>query len=124
MQNNANNQRLIPTIRWIAEGHAGDPIEALDLRLTPMLRRIAAGGTLADAAASAGIAYRSAWGLFDEAERVLRAPLLELSRGRGARLAPLGRALIDRDREAQAWLDRRQEAFAVALPTAQDAAGA
>ena len=124
MQNNANNQRLIPTIRWIAEGHAGDPIEALDLRLTPMLRRIAAGGTLADAAASAGIAYRSAWGLFDEAERVLRAPLLELSRGRGARLAPLGRALIDRDREAQAWLDRRQDAFAVTLPTAQDAAGA
>jgi len=90
----------------------------------PMLRRIAAGGTLADAAGAAGIAYRSAWGLFDAAERVLRAPLLELSRGRGARLAPLGRALLDRDREAQAWLDRRQDAFAVALPTAQDAAGA
>jgi molybdate transport repressor ModE-like protein len=89
----------------------------------PMLRRVAAGGTLADAAAAAGIAYRSAWGLFDEAERVLRAPLIELSRGRGARLAPLGRALLDHDREAQAWLDRRQEAFAVALPTARDAAG-
>ncbi len=55
---------------------------------------------------------------------MLRAPLLELSRGRGARLAALGRTLLDRDREAQAWLDRRQDAFAVALPTAQDAAGA
>ena len=55
---------------------------------------------------------------------MLRAPLVELSRGRGARLAALGRALLDRDREAQAWLDRRQDAFAVALPTAQDVAGA
>ena len=123
MHKNANDRRLVVAIRWIVEGDAGDPVEALDPRLMPMLRRVAAGGTLADAAAAAGIAYRSAWGLFDQAERVLRAPLLELSRGRGARLAALGRALLDRDREAQAWLDRRQEAFAVALPTAQDAAG-
>jgi molybdate transport repressor ModE-like protein len=123
MHKNANERRLAAAIRWMIEGDAGDPFEALDSRLMPMLRRVAAGGTLADAAEAAGIAYRSAWGLFDEAEGVLRAPLLELSRGRGARLASLGRALLDHDREAQAWLDRRQEAFAVALPVAQDAAG-
>ncbi len=120
----AIKRRLVPAIRWIAEDPAGNGTGALDPRLMPMLRRIAAGGTLADAAEAAGIAYRSAWGLFDAAERVLRAPLVELSRGRGARLAALGRALLDRDREAQAWLDRRQDAFAVALPTAQDVAGA
>ncbi len=124
MQKNANRRRLVPAIRWITQGPAGDPAEALDPRLLTMLHRIAAGGTLADAAAAAGIAYRSAWGLFDAAERALRAPLLELSRGRGARLAALGRTLLDRDREAEAWLDRRQDAFEVALPTAQDAAGA
>jgi molybdate transport repressor ModE-like protein len=123
MHKSANAPRLVPAIRWITAGPAGGPATALDPRLLTMLRRVAAGGTLADAAAAAGIAYRSAWGLFDEAERALRAPLLELSRGRGARLAALGRTLLDRDREAEAWLDRRQDAFEVALPTAQDAAG-
>lgn len=92
----------------------------LDPRLLPMLRRIAAGGTLADAAEAAGIAYRSAWGLFDDAERTLRAPLVLLSRGRGARISPLGHALLERDREAQAWLERRRDAFAVALPAASE----
>lgn len=124
MQKIANERHLVPAIRWITAEPGGDPAEALDLRLLPMLRRIAAGGTLADAAEAAGIAYRSAWGLFDDAERVLRAPLLDLSRGRGARLAALGRALLDRDREAQAWLDRRHDAFAVVLPAAREAAGA
>jgi molybdate transport repressor ModE-like protein len=123
MQQGTNGWRLVPAIRWFTEGPAGEPVEALDLRLLTMLRRVAAGGTLADAAVAAGIAYRSAWGLFDEAERALRAPLLELSRGRGARLARLGRALLECDREAQAWLDRRQGAFVVALPAAPDAAG-
>lgn len=120
----ADEAHLVPAICWTREAGGGDPVEALDPRLLTMLRRIAAGGTLADAADAAGIAYRSAWGLFDAAERMLRAPLLELSRGRGARLARLGRALLDRDREAQSWLDRRQDAFAVALPATREAAGA
>jgi len=106
----------MPTVNWVAEGTADAGGVALDPRLLPMLRRVAAGGTLADAAETAGIAYRSAWGLFDDAERALHAPLLELSRGRGARLAALGRALLERDREARAWLDRRASAFAVVLP--------
>jgi molybdate transport repressor ModE-like protein len=116
MQKDADNARLVPGIAWSAEDARGDG--ALDPRLLPMLRRIAAGGTLGDAAEAAGIAYRSAWGLFDDAERALRAPLLELSRGRGARLSALGRTLVDRDREARAWLERRQDVLAVALPGA------
>jgi molybdate transport repressor ModE-like protein len=120
----AEDMHLVPAICWVREGAGGHRVGALDPRLLTMLRRVAAGGTLADAADAAGIAYRSAWGLFDEAERLLRAPLLELSRGRGARLAALGRALLDRDREAQGWLDRRQDAFAVVLPSAREGAGA
>jgi len=116
MQKSANKRRLTPLVAWTTQEPAARETGALDARLLPMLRRIAAGGTLADAAKAAGIAYRSAWGLFNDAERTLQAPLLELSRGRGARLAALGRALVDRDREAQSWLDRRREALAVALP--------
>jgi molybdate transport repressor ModE-like protein len=114
--------QIVPTVAWmrVPEGAAPEP---LDPRLLPMLAAVDAGGTLADAARAAGVAYRSAWGMVAEAERALGAPLLDLGRGRAARLSPLGRALLERHRAATAWLGRRHESLAVEVPSAEAEAG-
>jgi len=95
--------RVAPTLSWTL---ATDPAEALDPRLAPLLRAIAATGSLASAVADGGISYRAAWGLLREQQRKLGAPLVVLERGRGARLAPAGERLVAGQRAAEARLAR------------------
>ncbi len=89
--------RIVPALIWNLEG---DSIEALDARLLPLLRTIAAKASLASAVVDCGISYRSAWGLLRDYDRKLGEPLVLLERGRGASLTPSGERLLAADKAA------------------------
>ena len=84
--------KLSPRITWQIDDPGG---ESLDPRIVPLLRGTREHGTLGGAARSAGVSYRSAWNLLNEAARLLGAPLVLLERGRGARLDAAGIELLD-----------------------------
>lgn len=72
--------------------------------LTRLLDAVANAATLADAARALGVSYRYAWGLLGDGARLLGGPLVDMGRGRGARLTPLGRKLLDADARVRAAL--------------------
>jgi molybdate transport repressor ModE-like protein len=76
----------------------GDPGQLLP-RLLRLLAAIEQEGNLLRAARSLDVSYRHAWGLVREGGRALGAPLLTMSRGRGAALSVLGQKLL--------WADKR-----------------
>lgn len=65
--------------------------------LLRLLTALSRARSLRDAAQTCGLSYRFAWGLLGEGARALGAPLAEMSRGRGARLTPLGRKVLEAD---------------------------
>ena len=85
--------RLIPALTWAMEG---GPDATLDARLVPLLDAIAVTGSLAAAVAERRMSYRAGWGLLRDCERAFGAPLVELQRGRGARLRGRGYAIATR----------------------------
>jgi molybdate transport repressor ModE-like protein len=97
--------KLLPVIDWKLAAGAGDDARALDARLLPLLAAVANGKSLAAAVAECAISYRSGWGLLREYESLLGAPLVQLERGRGASLTPLGTAFL----QAQKIAERRLE---------------
>jgi len=68
-------------------------------RTLKLLGAIKDEGNLFRGARRMGMSYRHAWGTIRDAGRVFGAPLLEMSRGRGAVLTPLGEKLL--------WADKR-----------------
>jgi len=84
--------RITPTIGWKL---SGDPDEALDARLLPLLEAIATSASLAAAVVHCGISYRAGWGLLRDYQRKLDVPLVSLERGRGAILTASGRRLLE-----------------------------
>jgi molybdate transport repressor ModE-like protein len=103
--------RIVPTLSWAL----AETAEALDARLLPLLGAIRAKGSLAAAVTELGLSYRAAWGLLRNFQRMLGAPLVELERGRGARLAPAGKKLLAGQRAAAQRLERILPALAVEL---------
>ena len=95
--------RIRPGLSWLLESTLP---EALDARLLPLLEAIATGSSLSAAVSKCGVSYRAAWGLLREYERKLGAPLVQLHRGRGARLALAGERLVAADRAAHVRLAR------------------
>ena len=85
--------KLRPDLSW-RMGDAGAPV---DPRLLELLRALGRHATLRGAAADTGVSYRGAWDLLLNAKGVLGAPLVELQRGRGARLTQLGENLLRAD---------------------------
>lgn len=83
---------LRPTVGWSA--WRGTQERSLDPRLPALLRGIARTGTLTAAARVEGIPYRTAWAVVEDAGREVGVPLVDLVRGRGARLTPLGQRLV------------------------------
>jgi len=71
------------------------------LRLLEALSRSA---SLREAAGAADLSYRSAWGVLGEAARLFGAPLVEMQRGRPARLSALGRRVLAADERVRAAL--------------------
>jgi molybdate transport repressor ModE-like protein len=83
--------------QWTLTAH-GDAPQPLD-RTLRLLAAIKEEGNLLRGARRMGLSYRHAWGTIREAGRVFGAPLLAMSRGRGAVLTPLGEKLL--------WADKR-----------------
>jgi putative molybdopterin biosynthesis protein len=92
--------------RWLA-GEGLSPRNGEEL--LRLLRALAQAASLREAARAAGFSYRHAWGLLGAGQRVLGAPLAELQRGRGARLAPFGERLLAADGHVRAALDAQFE---------------
>lgn len=86
--------RLEPEVCWRPAGRAAAPLER---RLAPLLAAIRTHGTLRSAARELGLSYRGAWGLLSDTDRALGVPLVELQRGRGARLTAAGEQLLAAD---------------------------
>jgi molybdate transport repressor ModE-like protein len=92
--------------RWLAgDGLTPRHGQAL-LRLLEALSRST---SLREAAHAAGQSYRHAWGLLGVGARVLGGPLVDMQRGRGARLTPLGRKLVEADAHVRSALQSRFE---------------
>ena len=103
--------RVVPTLSWAL----ADSAEALDARLVPLLAAIRTKASLAAAVADRGMSYRAAWGLLRDYQHKLGTPLVELERGRGARLAPAGEKLLAGHRAATQRLERILPALAIEL---------
>lgn len=108
---NMHMKRLVPSPAWTVESPRGNVL--VDARLLPLLRAITRGGSLAAAARTCGVPYRTAWGHLEAAERALGSPLLILTRGRGAAPTPVALRWLDADARAAKSLEAG--GFVVAL---------
>jgi molybdate transport repressor ModE-like protein len=98
---------------WLAgKGFPRERGRAL-LRLLDALARTA---SLRDAALAASLSYRSAWGLLGDAAQLFGAPLVEMQRGRPARLSRLGRSVLAADEHVRAALGGTFERLRSEIP--------
>jgi len=104
--------RVVPSLSWSL---ATNPAAAVDERLLPLLDAIAHRRSLSGAVVDCGISYRAAWGLLRDYQHRLGTVLVDLERGRGARLAPAGERLVEAHRTAERRLGRTFSALAVDL---------
>jgi putative molybdopterin biosynthesis protein len=72
--------------------------------LLPLLLAIQRFGSLAAAAREVGYSYRHVWSLLGEWNERMGQPLVELERGRGAKLTPLALKLLELEERARARL--------------------
>jgi putative molybdopterin biosynthesis protein len=98
---------LSADVVWQAGG------QALDSRLLGLLRALQRNATLKAAAQEQKISYRAAWGLLLEAGELAGAPLVEMQRGRGARLTRLGAQLLRSDEQLRHAFDSLKTRFEV-----------
>ncbi len=85
----------------------------LDERLLGLLRALEQSATLKAAAQAQKVSYRAAWGLLMEAGALAGAPLVEMQRGRGARLTRFGAQLLRNDEQLRRAFDAVQTKFEV-----------
>lgn len=90
------------SVSWLAsaalpQAHAGVLLRLLDA--------IARSGSVKQAAQALGVSYRHAWGLLAQAAEAFGAPLVEMTRGRGARPTPLAEKLLWADGMIRTALD-------------------
>ncbi len=84
--------------------------------LLRLLAELAQSGSLLEAARRAGVSYRSAWGALGDGARLFGAPLVDMQRGRRARLSPLGRKLLAADERVRAGLGEHFERLRAEIP--------
>ncbi|HEX9179932.1 MAG TPA: substrate-binding domain-containing protein [Burkholderiales bacterium] len=95
--------------RWRLTDHPGEGPEPA---LFALLEAVAATGSLRQAALAAGLSYRHAWGLVGRWSAAMGHPLLNMERGRGASLAPLGEKLLEIESRARTRLGPHLAALA------------
>lgn len=92
--------------RWLSgEGLTPDHGQAL----LALLAALARAASLREAARAAGLSYRHAWGLLGAGARALGTPLVDMQRGRGAKLTALGAKLLEADAHVRKALEGRFE---------------
>ena len=84
--------KIVPTIEWKVTD--GTREELLDPRLLPLLQAIAETGSLAAAVVKCQVSYRSAWGVLRVYRGKFSSGFVAFGRGRGARLIPAGKKLL------------------------------
>src|SRR5687767_11947115 len=84
--------------------------------LVRLLEALARSASLRDAASMAGLSYRSAWGLLGDGAHLFGAPLVEMQRGRPARLSALGRSVLAADERVRTALGGEFERLRAEIP--------
>ncbi|ATJ82130.1 substrate-binding domain-containing protein [Halomonas beimenensis] len=84
-------KRIRITPAWYFSDEAGNQ---LDPKLFALLEAVHRYGKLTRAAETVGVSYRHAWNLLNKWGEFFGIALVELERGRGARLSPLGEKLL------------------------------
>ncbi|MDX1573409.1 MAG: substrate-binding domain-containing protein [Methylophaga sp.] len=82
----------------------GTESRALEPLLLNLLSAINEHGALQQAAKDVGVSYRHAWGMMEKWQQLFGLPLIEKQRGRGTRLAPAGKYLLQAHQHLQARL--------------------
>ncbi|MEO8145463.1 MAG: substrate-binding domain-containing protein [Betaproteobacteria bacterium] len=77
--------------------------------LLALLSALSRAASLREAAHAAGLSYRHAWGLLGAGARALGFPLVDMQRGKGARLTDYGRKLLAADAHVRTTLDAQLE---------------
>lgn len=91
--------RIVIRPAWRFESETGKEI---DPRIFRLLRAIHDKGALAQAVRDANVSYRHGWDLLKNAADFFGSPLVNMERGRGARLTTLGEKLL--------WAEQRSDA--------------
>src|SRR6185295_1854879 len=78
-----------PVWRFRAKGE-----REFDFLLLKLLEALEETGKLTVAAQRAEVSYRHAWNVIEKWAAILGAPLVQMQRGRGTRLSPLGAKLL------------------------------
>jgi|SRR6185436_3654718 len=111
-----------PVWRFRAKGE-----REFDFLLLKLLEALEETGKLTVAAQRAEVSYRHAWNVIEKWAAILGAPLVQMQRGRGTRLSPLGAKLLWAGKRVQArltpQLDSLASEFASALNEALDQGG-
>ena len=108
MSSTAKKRRKTARLIWAWD--FGPALSGVDTaRLLQLLASLQEVTSLGEAARSADMSYRAAWGLLRRSEAALGAPLVVMERGRGSCLASLGEQLVQLD-----------SATRLALASAQD----
>jgi molybdate transport repressor ModE-like protein len=97
---------------WLVRNESGDE---LDQQLFPVLQAIHDAGKLTLAAEKAGLSYRHAWNLIGRWSAFFGSPLVNLERGRGTTLTPLGEKLLWAEQRINARLAPQLESLASEL---------
>ncbi|GAB2720744.1 substrate-binding domain-containing protein [Halomonas garicola] len=97
---------------WRFSDEAGNQ---LDPKLFELLKAVHRHGKLTLAARDVGISYRHAWNMLKRWHEFFGTPLVELQRGRGARLLPLGEKLLWAEQRMSARLGPQLESLASEL---------
>ncbi|HEX6633482.1 MAG TPA: substrate-binding domain-containing protein [Usitatibacter sp.] len=106
-------QKVLIKPVWVLRDHAdGDELMP---RVIPLLTAIHHTGSLVSACEDVGCSYRHGWGLLQRARQAFGAPLVIGSRGRGAKLTPLGETLLWADKRIAARLSPLLESVASEL---------
>jgi putative molybdopterin biosynthesis protein len=87
--------------------------ERVDARVLALLEALQRHATLKAAADELRLSYRGAWGLLADAGRAAGAPLVEMQRGRGARLTRLGGQLLRNDEALRRAMQPLRDRFAL-----------
>jgi len=97
---------IVLDARWLSAEGLSPRHGAELLRLLGALTRAE---SLREAAGAIGVSYRHAWGLLGIGARALGAPLVDMQRGRGAKLTPFAHRLLEADAHVHATLDSQFE---------------
>jgi molybdate transport repressor ModE-like protein len=99
-------------LRAVWRVRSGGEERELDQMLITLLEGLGQTGKLTQSARATGICYRHAWNLIDRWGAFLGAPLVEMRRGKGTSLTPLGERLLWAGRRVQSRLAPEFEGLA------------